>query len=200
MPSANWRVSLADGNTDVTSSGLDFRICVVCAGNICRSPIAESVLRRQIDDAGLGHVVTVDSAGTGGWHEGEPADHRALAVLARYGYDASAHRARQFRRGWFADVDLVIALDHDNFGELSKLAPDDTARAKIRIFRGYDPVAVAAGDTDVPDPYYSDDDAFQEVLDMVEKTSMWLVDTVRIELAQRLGESGGESGGEPSRR
>ncbi|WP_203433420.1 low molecular weight protein-tyrosine-phosphatase [Jiangella asiatica] len=170
----------------MSDSSRPFRLCVVCAGNICRSPIAETVIRSRLADAGLGRLVVVDSAGTGGWHSGEPADHRALAALTRRGYDGSAHRARQFRRDWFDDVDIVLALDRENFADLYALAPDDDARARIQLLRSYDQLALAAEDTDVPDPYYGDDDAFEQVLVMIETAADGLVEAIRDELSQPL--------------
>src|SRR5690554_1492436 len=106
------------------------RVCIVCAGNICRSPMAEAVFRSRLDDAGL-KSVSVESAGTGDWHEGEPADPRASRTLRANGYDAAGHRARQFRASWFDDVDLVLALDRANYANLRSIAPDDDAAAKI---------------------------------------------------------------------
>lgn len=170
----------------MTDSSRPFRLCVVCAGNICRSPIAEAVIRDRLADAGLNPLVVVDSAGTGGWHAGEPADRRALATLARHGYDGSAHRARQFRRDWFDDVDIVLAMDRENFADLYAQAPDDDARAKVQLLRSYDAAALAADDTDVPDPYYADDEAFEQVLLMIEAAADGLVETIRDELAQPL--------------
>lgn len=177
--------------TDPTSP---FRVCVVCAGNICRSPIAEFVLRRRLEEAGLGDLVTVDSAGTGGWHAGQPADPRALAALLGHGYDGGSHRARQFRRDWFDDVDLVLAMDRENFADLSALAPDDDTRAKVQLLRGYDTEAVADDDTDVPDPYYGDYAAFEQVLVLIERAADGFVAAVRQEIELDL------PGGEPSRQ
>lgn len=171
-----------------------YRVCVVCAGNICRSPIAEFVLRRRLHEAGLGDIVTVDSAGTGGWHAGQQADPRALAALLGHGYDGDSHRARQFRREWFDDVDLVLALDRENFADLSALAPDDDARAKVQLLRGYDADAVAGDDTDVPDPYYGDAASFEQVLAMIERAAEGFVAAVRQEIELDV------PGGEPSRQ
>src|SRR6516225_10421323 len=77
--------------------GAPYRVCLVCLGNICRSPMAETVLRASLAEAGLDGAVRLDSAGTGDWHVGEPMYQPAQAALARWGYDGSAHRARQFR-------------------------------------------------------------------------------------------------------
>ena len=87
-----------------------YRVCFVCTGNICRSPMAESVFRAYVAEAGLDGLVEVDSAGTGGWHKGGSADPRTVAVLEEHGYD-SDHVARRFEPSWFPRLDLVIALD-----------------------------------------------------------------------------------------
>ena len=94
--------------------GAPYRICLVCLGNICRSPMAETVLRAELAAAGLDGVVVVDSAGTGDWHVGGAMDRGAQAALARRGYDGSTHRARQFRPSWLAQRDLVLAMDARN--------------------------------------------------------------------------------------
>lgn len=178
----------------MTDPSTPYRVCVVCAGNICRSPIAEFVLRRRLDEAGLGDLVTVDSAGTGGWHAGQQADPRALIALHDHGYDGSGHRARQFRREWFDDVDLVLALDRENYTDLSMLAPDDDARAKVQLLRSYDTEAETGDDTDVPDPYYGDAASFERVLLMIERAADGFVAAARDEIELDV------PGGEPSRQ
>ena len=145
------------------------RVCFVCMGNICRSPMAEAVFRHVAHDAGVD--VEVASAGTGGWHVGDGADRRALAALRGRGYDGSTHRARQFAREWFERYDLVIALDRENEHSLRALARDvPGADAKIRLL---------LGDADVPDPYYGGDDGFEHVLDLVEGACERLLAEVR---------------------
>jgi protein-tyrosine phosphatase len=153
---------------------MTYRVCFVCTGNICRSPMAESVFRARVEDAGLGHLVEVDSAGTGGWHEGDGADPRTVAVLEEHGYD-SDHTARQFQPSWFARLDLVIALDSGHLGELRRMAPTEEDAAKVVLLRSYDP---AAADYDVPDPYYGGLDGFEECLEMVEAASSGLLAAV----------------------
>lgn len=148
---------------------MSYRICLVCMGNICRSPMAEVVLRKTLDDHGLGDLVTVDSAGTGDWHQGGPMDARAAETLARHGYDGSRHRARQFLRDWYDRVDLVLAMDTHNLSALRRLAPDG---ADVRLFRSFDPAAPEG--SEVPDPYYGEHEGFTEVLEMVEAASRGL--------------------------
>ncbi|AWZ04083.1 MULTISPECIES: low molecular weight protein-tyrosine-phosphatase [unclassified Streptomyces] len=154
-----------------------YRVCFVCTGNICRSPMAESVFRAHVADAGLAGLVGVDSAGTGGWHEGDGADPRTVAVLEAAGYEQD-HRARQFRASWFAGLDLVIALDVGHVRDLRALAPTPQDAAKVRLLRSYDPAAPAARG-DVPDPYYGSLAGFEECLGLVEAASPGLLDAVR---------------------
>ncbi|MCX5305004.1 low molecular weight phosphotyrosine protein phosphatase [Streptomyces sp. NBC_00160] len=154
-----------------------YRVCFVCTGNICRSPMAESVFRAHVAADGLDTLVEVDSAGTGGWHEGDGADPRTIAVLEAAGYEQD-HRARRFRSSWFDRLDLVIALDAGHLRDLRALAPTAQDAAKVRLLRSYDPAAPAA-ETDVPDPYYGPLDGFEECLELVEAASPGLLDAVR---------------------
>ena len=117
-----------------------YRVCLVCLGNICRSPMADVVLRAELDRAGLAGLVEVDSAGTGDWHLGEPMAGQAAAELARRGYDGSAHRARRIQRSWFGQRDLVLAMDRSNLASLRALAPDaEAAGPRLMLFRSFDP-------------------------------------------------------------
>lgn len=159
-----------------------FRVCFVCTGNICRSPMAESVFRARLAEDGLEGLVEVDSAGTGGWHEGDGADPRTVAVLRAGGYP-SAHTARQFRAAWFDRLDLVIALDSGHLRELRRLAPTPQAAAKVSLLRSY--AAGAADDLDVPDPYYGGSADFEECLEMIETASEGLLATVRTAVTAR---------------
>ncbi len=154
---------------------MPFRICFVCLGNICRSPIAEVVMRSLLDKEGLADRVEVSSAGTGDWHIGERADHRTIAVLERHGYDGSAHRARQFLAQSIDDCDLVIAMDQANVTTLQRMLGNDDG-AKVRLLREFDPNATGS---DVPDPYYGGDESFDEVLTMIESACRGLLDYVR---------------------
>ncbi|MER7179025.1 low molecular weight protein-tyrosine-phosphatase [Streptomyces hyaluromycini] len=158
---------------------MTYRVCFVCTGNICRSPMAESVFRARVTEAGLDDRVEADSAGTGGWHEGDGADPRTVRVLAEHGYD-SDHTARRFQASWFARLDLVIALDSGHLKALRRLAPTAEDARKVRLLRAYDPAA--GDDLDVPDPYYGGLDGFEECLEMVEAASEGLLAAVRDEV------------------
>ncbi|WP_181808052.1 low molecular weight protein-tyrosine-phosphatase [Streptomyces shenzhenensis] len=158
---------------------MTYRVCFVCTGNICRSPMAESVFRARLAEAGLDDRVDADSAGTGGWHEGDGADPRTVRVLRERGYDID-HTARQFQASWFVRLDLVIALDAGHLKALRRLAPTEEDARKVRLLRSYDPAA--GDDVDVPDPYYGGLDGFEECLEMVEAASEGLLAAVRDEV------------------
>lgn len=145
-------------------------VIFVCMGNICRSPMAASVLRAELEQAGLTNVA-VSSAGTGGWHVGDQADRRAQAALARRGYPTD-HEAQQFRAEWFDTYDIVVAMDRDNLRDLRRLAPSRTHADTVRLMLEFDPEAESL---DVPDPYYGASGDFDEVLDLLEPACRGLV-------------------------
>ena len=163
-----------------------FRVALVCLGNICRSPIAHVVLERRLVDAGLDDRVQVTSAGTGGWHTGEPMDQRAARVLSDAGYDPSRHVARQFTIDWYAENDLILAMDAANLADISDISPDVASLQKVQMFRDFDPQATVRPDggidNEVPDPWYDGPDGFRSVLAMIERTT----DALVRELAQRI--------------
>jgi protein-tyrosine phosphatase len=154
------------------------RILFVCMGNICRSPTAAGVMRSLLEEAGLAGSVVVDSAGTGGWHVGEPPDERATSAARRRGLTLEG-AARQVRPQDFRDFDLLLAMDRRNLRELQALAPDREARAKVRLLREFDPASPGAPDLDVPDPYYGGERGFEDVLDMVEAACRGLLAELR---------------------
>jgi protein-tyrosine phosphatase len=152
-----------------------YAVALVCLGNICRSPMADVVLSELVDDAGLAARVVVDSCGTGDWHTGQPMDRRAAAVLAANDYDPSRHRARLFEPSWLDDHDLVLAMDEQNLADVLAVTPA-ADRDRVRMFRDFDPVGTGG---EVPDPYYGGDAGFEEVLRMVERTSIALVSALQ---------------------
>ncbi|MGK5557191.1 low molecular weight protein-tyrosine-phosphatase [Actinomadura kijaniata] len=159
---------------------MSYRVTFVCTGNICRSPMAEWVLRHHVEQEGLD--VEVDSSGTDGWHAGDDADPRTVAALRRAGYESS-HTARQFRADWFGRYDLILALDRGHLRALRSLAPDAEARDKVRLVREFDPDA--GDDLDVPDPYYGDRADFEHVLELVEAAVPGLLEHIRAGLKEK---------------
>jgi len=154
------------------------RVLFVCLGNICRSPTAEGVFRHLVREQGLEGEIEIDSAGTGGWHVGAPPDERATAAARRREITLEG-AARRFDPGDFGRYDLILAMDDQNRRDLLALAPDDEARAKVRLFREFDPASCDGGDLDVPDPYYGGADGFEHVLDLVDAAARGLLDDLR---------------------
>lgn len=150
-------------------------VIFVCTGNICRSPTAEGILLKMVNDAGLTGRIAVDSAGTHGYHVGEPPDLRAQEAAARRGYDLSRLRARQFHREDFQRFDLVLAMDRDNHGILARLAQPSEGH-RLRMMMEY---ARRFQETEVPDPYYGGPDGFDRVLDMLEDAAHGLLEAIR---------------------
>lgn len=154
------------------------RVLFVCSGNICRSPTAEAVFRALLEERGLEGQVEVDSAGTGSWHVGAAPDERSARAAAARGIELRG-RARQVEPTDFEEFDLLVAMDAGHAAELRALAPDEPAVAKVHLLREYDAEAVAAGDTDVPDPYYDGAEGFELVLDMVDRGARGLIAEVQ---------------------
>ena len=147
--------------------------------------MAEAVIRDRVAAAGLDDLVIVDSAGTGDWHVGGPADPRARATLdaASYAHD---HRARQIDPTWIADIDLLLAMDSSNYANLQAMVEASGVDVDLRMFRSFDPQLAHRGaphpDLDVPDPYYGSHDGFTEVLQMLERAA----DALVVELPARV--------------
>ncbi len=150
-----------------------YSLALVCLGNICRSPMAHVVLLQKLARAKLSPQVAVASSGTGDWHIGEPMDRRAAATLAGHGYDPTRHRAQLFLDEWFTSQDAILVMDSSNLRDVLRLAPPAADRQRVLMFRAFDPLAGA--DLDLPDPWYGDQEAFEEVLEVVERTADELV-------------------------
>lgn len=146
------------------------RVLFVCLGNICRSPLAEGVFLHLAQSRGSANKYQVDSAGTGGWHIGKPADPRSLAVAAKHGVDLPS-RARQVSRDDLEEFDLIIPMDRANREDLIALGGDP---AKIKLLRAWDPEG--GPDAEVPDPYYGEDDGFDRVYAMCERACEGMLD------------------------
>jgi protein-tyrosine phosphatase len=149
------------------------RIAMVCLGNICRSPMAAAIGGALVGESGRDDV-HVESFGTAGYHEGEPADPRTVAALRRHGWPAEGHRARRLRADDLADLDLVLCADHANLAAVRRLAADGPGKPEIRLLRSYDPAA-GHGDDEVPDPWSGGDAEFDTALRLVEQACRGLV-------------------------
>jgi low molecular weight protein-tyrosine phosphatase len=151
------------------------KILFVCLGNICRSPTAEGVLRVLAAREAPELVIEVDSAGTAGYHVGQPPDPRTREAAARRGYDLGALRARVVEPQDFERFDLILAMDHDNLEVLRRRAPHH-AHERLRLFLEFAPEGVV---DEVPDPYYGGPNGFEEVLDLVEAATRGLLAHLR---------------------
>lgn len=141
---------------------------MVCLGNICRSPLAEGIVRHLIADEKLDWEVA--SAGTGNWHVGQPADKRGIAIAKSYGYDISKQRAQHFNQQMFDDYDHILVMDKNNLRDVLKLAATEEQRKKVRLF--------LTDDLEVTDPYY-DDELFDPVFKVVESRAKKLMVELR---------------------
>ncbi len=139
------------------------RILFVCLGNICRSPSAEGLCRAMIEESDLAGLIETDSAGTGGWHQGDAPDPRAIEACARRGVDISDLRARQVIAQDYARFDRIIAMDRSNHANLLRLAPAG-ARATLSMMLSFAP---GEGPDEVPDPYYGGRQGFETMLDLL---------------------------------
>ena len=135
-------------------------------------------MRRLVREAGLEDEIEIDSAGTGGWHVGEPPDARSTAAARRRGIELCG-AGRQFSPADFERFDLILAMDADNRRDILGLAPGDEARAKVRLFREFDPASNGSRDLDVPDPYFGGEQGFEHVLDLVDAAARGLLDDIR---------------------
>jgi protein-tyrosine phosphatase len=156
---------------------------MVCLGNICRSPMAEVLVKAELAAAGLADRVSVQSAGTGDWHVGGPMDRRARAELAARGFDGAGHRARQIGPGWVDRFDLLVAMDASNLRNLRAMAGG--ADERIRLFRSFDPKAPAGAQ--VPDPYGGGPGEFAVVFEMMQAAACGLVADLAGMLAEPAG-------------
>ena len=137
------------------------KVLMVCLGNICRSPLAESILQSKLPKNFI-----VDSAGTGGWHAGESPDKRSIEVAKKNGLDISNQRARKFTKKDFSEFDLIYVMDNSNLKDILKLAPNETAKQKVHLILNE---IYPNENRDVPDPYYGLNDGFEKVYKMLDK-------------------------------
>lgn len=151
------------------------RVLFVCMGNICRSPTAQGIFRNLLQREGLEAVIEIDSAGTHGYHIGEPPDRRAQEAAARRGIDLSDLRARRVETGDFSYYDYVLAMDQENYHSLSRMCPPGFKR-RLMLFMDFAPNLRTR---EVPDPYYGAAAGFERVVDMVEAAADGLLADIR---------------------
>ena len=154
------------------------RVLFVCLGNICRSPLAEGVFRKLVEEAGYGEYVEVDSAGTHAYHTREPPDPRAQEAAAQRGIDISHLRGRQAAAKDFFRFDYVLAMDHENYANLRALCPTGQEQ-KLRLFLDF---ARTSTERAVPDPYFGGASGFNRVLDMIEDAAEGLLADIRAQI------------------
>ena len=173
---------VVEGDVAEVANGA-LRVLMVCTGNICRSPIAEGVLRAKLEAAGLGTRVLVDSAGTHGYHTSEPPDPRAIKLAAQRGYAIEGLRARPVEPADFESFQWMLALDEGHLKWLKKRAPEGHA-VKLEMLMAHG--RRHPGVTEVPDPYYGPEAGFEHVLDLVEDACEGLLTQLRAEAALRV--------------
>jgi protein-tyrosine phosphatase len=150
-------------------------VLFVCTGNICRSPTAEGVFRHMVAEAGLTKEITVDSAGTQGYHIGESPDERSVTSATARGYSLGGQAARRVLEQDFHKFDLVLAMDRSHLRHLTAMAPGDTYE-RVKLFLSYAPNAKVQ---EVPDPYYGGEKGFDEVIDLIESGSRGLLEAIQ---------------------
>jgi len=150
-------------------SELKLRVLFVCLGNICRSPLAEVVVKNVAQEQGLSHLFHFESAGTGDWHIGKGADHRSAATALQYGLSLAQHRAQQINRRNINDWDVFVAMDAANKQDLIHLGAPISNIVMMRDFEGADVTP------DVPDPYYGGEEGFEFAYRMLNKNAIGLL-------------------------
>ncbi|NVN18470.1 low molecular weight phosphotyrosine protein phosphatase [Muricauda sp. HICW] len=137
------------------------KVLMVCLGNICRSPLAEGILKSKVDS----DSVFVDSAGTAGYHVGNPPDKRSIAVAQKYGLDINNQKCRKFSKADFSGFDYIYVMDRSNFSDVAALASNQEEANKVKLLLS----EVELGIKEVPDPYYGGEDGFENVYQMIDR-------------------------------
>lgn len=140
---------------------MSVKILMVCLGNICRSPLAEGIMRAKLPENYI-----VDSAGTGAWHSGQLPDKRSVTTAKNRGLDITNQRARQFKVSDFDTFDYIYVMDNSNYKDVISLAPTEESKSKVRLILNE---IFPNENVDVPDPYYGGDDGFENVFDMLDQ-------------------------------
>lgn len=155
-------------------------ILFVCMGNICRSPSAEGFFATALQKSTCKEQVSIDSAGTHGYHVGQTPDSRAVATAAQFGVDISQLRARKVEVSDFNEFDLIIAMDRNNIEDLQRIRPADS-KASLKMMMQYHPEAQPL---EVPDPYYGDMDGFTYMCQLLESATLGLLKDIETRLGQ----------------
>jgi len=150
-------------------------VLFVCMGNICRSPTAQGVFSRLVEDYSLSDIIEIDSAGTHAYHIGEQPDARASAAALNRGIDLSSQQARRVSPDDFERFDYVLAMDNDNYEILVTSCPSGL-ESRLRLFMDFAPDLETR---EVPDPYYGGGSGFERVLDLIEQASEGLLMEIR---------------------
>jgi len=149
----------------------------ICTGNICRSPLAHSVLEQMANELGLADRFSIESSGTGAWHVGEKADSRMRHTARNHGVEIT-HLSRQLITRDLSDFDLLLTMDHHNYRDTIALCRNDEERSRVKMFRDFDP----HGRGNVPDPWYGGPEGFEEVWNIVWRTCRQLMTRIRSEM------------------
>ena len=158
----------------------DINLLFVCLGNICRSPAAEGIMKKMIEDEGLEDRVFVDSAGTSNWNEGNTPDERMRDHGSQRGYDFSSV-ARTFRSSDFNNFDYILVMDNNNYMNVKKLAKSEEDISKIHKMTDF---SIESSNDHVPDPYYGGDDGFELVMDLLEDAIKGLLKEIKTKIKQ----------------
>ena len=158
------------------------KVCFVCLGNICRSPLAQGIFEALVKNEGLQDQIIISSAGVGNWHVGNSPDSRMQQTAQKNGINLNS-RAQQFQSTDFNEMDLVLAMDQSNLSALQQMRPESELKDKLLLFRTFDPEN--KNNLEVPDPYYGGDNGFDIVYQIVERTCPKILEYLKKELTKK---------------